>query len=97
MIVTHIHELYVPNAFTPNGDGFNDFFVYFTKGIRKINELKVYNRWGQIVYSTNGYDETPWEGTSPKGLESPMGVYVYYIVAETYDGDLISKKGILLC
>ena len=93
LIVTHIHELYVPNVFTPNGDGFNDFFVYFTKGIRKINELKVYNRWGQIVYSTNGYDETPWEGTSPKGLESPMGVYVYYIVAETYDGDLISKKG----
>ncbi len=93
IIVTHIHELYVPNAFTPNGDGTNDFFIYFTKGIRKINELKIYNRWGQIVYSSNGYDETPWEGTSPKGLVSPMGVYVYYIVAETYDGDLITKKG----
>ncbi|GDX52869.1 hypothetical protein LBMAG27_19160 [Bacteroidota bacterium] len=93
VIVTHIHELYVPNAFTPNGDGTNDFFLYFTRGIRKINELKIYNRWGQIVYSNNGYDETPWNGTSPKGLTSPMGVYVYYIVAETYDGDLITKIG----
>ncbi len=93
LFVTHIHELYVPNAFSPNGDGTNDFFIYFTKGIRKINELKIYNRWGQIVYSTNGYDETPWEGISLKGLASPFGVYVYYIVAETYDGDLLTKKG----
>ncbi len=93
ILVTHFHELYVPNAFTPNGDGFNDFFIYFTKGIRKINELTIYNRWGQIVYTTNGYDETPWDGSAAKGFTSPMGVYVYYIVAESYDGDLIIKKG----
>ena len=93
VFVTHIHELYVPNAFTPNGDGFNDFFVYFTKGVRRITKLEIYNRWGQMVYSNNGYDETPWDGTAPNGKESPMGVYVYYIVAESYDGDLISKKG----
>ncbi len=93
LIVTHIHDIYVPNAFTPNGDGINDFFLYFTKGIRKINELTIYSRWGEIIYSNNGYDETPWNGTTTKNQIASLGVYVYYIVAETYDGNLISKKG----
>ena len=91
--VTHIHELFLPNAFTPNLDGTNDFFVYFTKGIKQIVDFKIFNRWGQVVYSFNESDQTPWEGTAPDGRECAAGVYVYYIHAQTFDEDIIEKKG----
>ena len=93
VVVTHVHNLWVPNAFTPNGDGTNDFFIYFTKGIKQIVEMKIYSRWGELVYSMNGSDETPWDGNALDGRQLSMGVYVYDIIAETYDGDLLTRKG----
>jgi gliding motility-associated-like protein len=45
-------ELYVPSAFTPNGDGLNDLFYPFPVGIRSINYFKVFNRWGQLLFSS---------------------------------------------
>jgi hypothetical protein len=45
-------ELYVPTAFTPNGDGLNDLFYPFPVGIRSINYFKVFNRWGQLLFSS---------------------------------------------
>jgi PKD repeat protein len=44
--------LYVPNAFTPNGDGLNDVFRPIGLGIKQINYFKIYNRWGQLMFST---------------------------------------------
>ena len=91
--VTHLHLLYVPNAFTPNGDGLNDYFNFYAKGIKKILSVQIFNRWGQQVYSSDGNDEG-WDGTF-KGKTSELGVYVYEISAITYDGDLLEDKGTL--
>jgi gliding motility-associated-like protein len=83
----------VPNAFTPNGDGLNDYFQFYTKGIEKILSVKVFNRWGQLIYYSSGNDEG-WNGTY-KEAPSEMGVYVYDISGITYDGDVLNQKGSL--
>ncbi|MBK7873430.1 MAG: gliding motility-associated C-terminal domain-containing protein [Saprospiraceae bacterium] len=67
----------VPNAFTPNGDGRNDFFNVISKTPFTILEFKVYNRWGQLVYD-NGNPSQGWDGKH-NGNDAPSDVYVYYI------------------
>ncbi|XZF13281.1 gliding motility-associated C-terminal domain-containing protein [Chitinophagaceae bacterium MMS25-I14] len=81
---------FVPNAFTPNGDGKNDVFRVSFKGDIKLKEFIVYNRFGQRVFYTTTYTETPngvnggrtegWDGTY-NGQPQDMGVYFYYIKA----------------
>jgi gliding motility-associated-like protein len=71
-------SLFIPDAFTPDNDGANDFFA--VKGVG-ITELKVfiYNRWGELVYSADRPD-FKWDG-SFRGNSSPQGVYTYIIKA----------------
>ncbi|MCB9266503.1 MAG: gliding motility-associated C-terminal domain-containing protein [Lewinellaceae bacterium] len=86
----------VPNAFTPNGDGVNDFFTYVIAGnVRQVLELKVFNRWGQLVYdgdSANPADFKGWDGTF-KGQPQPSEVYFYLIRLERYDGVVEVRRG----
>jgi gliding motility-associated-like protein len=70
-------QIIIPNAFTPNGDGINDFW-----DIKNLDEfpdptVSVYNRYGLLVYHSNGYPK-PWDGTY-NGSLLPVGVY-YYII-----------------
>lgn len=69
--------LAVPNAFTPNGDGLNDY-LYPLNAIKaeKLN-FKVYDRWGQLIFQTN-YWKRGWDGTY-KGTPQPSGVYVWLL------------------
>jgi len=92
LLVTHDHYLYVPNAFSPNSDGFNDYFQFFTKGIRKILSVDIYNRWGEKVYNLEDWHGEPWNGTY-KGEAQGIGVFVYVIRAETFDGDVLQEDG----
>ncbi len=68
----------MPNAFSPNGDGANDLYGPFIppamQGIYVIVEMRIYNRWGQLVYNGNGY----WDGTFAGALQ-PADTYIYYI------------------
>jgi len=91
--VTHIHLFIVPNAFTPNGDGLNDYFQFFTKGIAQITSVKIFDRWGEMIYSAEG-NEQGWDGTY-KGKECQIETYVYLISGITYDGDVLQQKGTL--
>ncbi|NJL77604.1 MAG: gliding motility-associated C-terminal domain-containing protein, partial [Saprospiraceae bacterium] len=70
--------LQVPNLFTPNGDERNDLFrVIYTEGlVIEAFELRVYSRWGNLVFETNNIDEG-WDGTKDGEL-MPSDVYVYY-------------------
>ncbi|MBT8244061.1 MAG: gliding motility-associated C-terminal domain-containing protein [Winogradskyella sp.] len=74
-------ELEIYNLFSPNGDGTNETFVI--KGIENFeNELKIYNRWGNIVYDASNY-QNDWDGTSNAGRvvrrnqKLPAGTYFY--------------------
>lgn len=68
----------MPNAFSPNGDGANDVYgPYFPpslQGAYTIVTMRIYNRWGQLVYNGNGY----WDGTFSGSLQ-PADTYFYYV------------------
>lgn len=79
-------EVYIPNAFSPNGDGVNDRFRVFTgnEGCVPLTdfELSVFDRWGGVVYV--GDDRSGWDGTVQKGRPANPGAYVY--VLAYFDG-----------
>ena len=86
-------SLYVPSAFTPNGDGKNDVFRPILLGMKSLDIFRVYNRWGQLLYSsTNVSENGGWDGTfAGKGQES--ATYVWYAEGINYNNIKIKKKG----
>lgn len=70
-------EIYVPNVFSPNGDALNDVFLPSSNCSFASFEMKVYSRWGSLVYSTNSATEG-WNGASG-GEPSPADVYAWVI------------------
>ena len=84
-------EIYMPTAFTPNGDGKNDYFKPFTVGITNLKYFRVYNRWGQLMFSTAKLNDG-WDGRVTGG-EQPSGTYVWMVQGVVRDGKVITKKG----
>jgi gliding motility-associated-like protein len=83
-------QIFVANAFTPNGDGKNDIVYVRGPNIRGI-KFYVYDQWGELIYSTVN-PASGWDGTY-KGSKEPVGVYVYYVEAVMNDGSQVNKKG----
>jgi gliding motility-associated-like protein len=86
-------NVYIPTAFTPNGDGTNDLFQVFTSYEAKVFDLKIFNRWGEKVYDTNNISKG-WDGTY-MGEIQPAGVYVYVADIVSLHNDTIHKEGSL--
>ena len=84
-------EIYMPTGFTPNGDGKNDKFTPFPVGIKSYNYFRVFNRWGQVIFSTTKLNDG-WDGKIA-GREQPAGVYVWMIEGLSKDNKVITKKG----
>jgi gliding motility-associated-like protein len=84
-------ELYVPSGFTPNGDGLNDLFYPFPVGIRSINYFKVFNRWGQLLFSSKVLYKG-WDGKM-QAVDQPPGVYVFMAQGVDKNGNLLTRKG----
>ena len=84
-------EIYVPNAFTPNGDGRNEFFKPILVGNAELYYFSVFNRWGQLIYTTNQSGKG-WDGKL-NGYPQPSGTYVWIVKAKNYLGNVIEKKG----
>ena len=82
--------IFIPSAFSPNGDGINDYLVVLGKGIKSI-DMSVYDRWGEKLYTTKDADK-PWDGTY-KGAKCAAGVYAYSVKVEFLDGTSDVKKG----
>ena len=85
--------LYIPNAFTPNGDGLNDIFRPVAIGMKNINYFKIFNRWGQLIFSTKQID-AGWDGTF-KGKQQDAAVFVWIIEGVDYQDKIIKQKGIV--
>ena len=84
-------EIYMPTGFTPNRDGKNDKFKPFTVGITNLNYFRVYNRWGQLIFSTAKLNDG-WDGRIT-GTDQPSGTYVWMVQGVARDGRVITKKG----
>jgi gliding motility-associated-like protein len=84
-------DIFVPSAFSPNGDGHNDLLIPMPVGIARFQYFKVYNRYGQIVYSTTQVNEG-WDGTV-NGTISNTGTFVYVASGIDYLHNPVFKKG----
>jgi gliding motility-associated-like protein len=82
----------IPNAFSPgSGTSTNDELKIIVKGIVKLNSYKIYNRWGQEIFSTTDINKG-WDGRF-KGVPQPLGIYVYLVDAITSTGKRFYKQG----
>jgi gliding motility-associated-like protein len=86
-------DIYLPTGFTPNGDGKNDKFYPFPVGIKEINYFRIYNRWGQLMFSTTKLNDG-WDGYFG-GNRQPSGTYVWVAQAVTSNGKVITKQGLV--
>lgn len=88
--------VFIPNAFTPNGDGNNDMFYPRGQGISVIKTFRIYNRWGELMYERGNFglneEDKGWDG-SFKGAAPKPDVYVYIIEATCFTGEDVNIKG----
>jgi len=89
--VDYTDAIFVPSAFTPNGDGKNDIFKVGSISFQKLEEFRIFNRWGQEVFYTTD-PKKGWDGTF-NGQSQEMGVYNYIIRLAYPDGKVDTYKG----
>ncbi|MBS1948241.1 MAG: PKD domain-containing protein [Bacteroidetes bacterium] len=84
------------NAFSPNGDGNNDFFYPSGQGIKLVKKFQVYSRWGQLLFSKSNFPPNDrrygWDG-SLNYEPQPSGTYVYLVEIECFTGETFFVKG----
>jgi len=96
--VLEVRKVYIPNAFSPNTDGLNDFFTVFGSipNVEIVEELKVVNRWGGVVFENKNFLpndlQNGWDGTY-QGESMNIGVYVYTATVRFVDGEVIRYSG----
>lgn len=84
----------IPNVFTPNEDGVNDYFFprqLLARGMTSFS-MNIYNRWGQLIYETTAIDGRGWDGMM-NNVPQPYGVYVYVIDVKFKDGQIEHHQG----
>jgi gliding motility-associated-like protein len=82
---------YIPNSFTPNGDGLNDVFRALPVGIANTTYFRVFNRLGQVMFETNQWLKG-WDGTF-KGIPQPSGTYVWIVSGVDKDNKKVEMNG----
>ncbi|MCO5241446.1 MAG: gliding motility-associated C-terminal domain-containing protein [Chitinophagaceae bacterium] len=90
-VFTTLPDIFVPSAFTPNSDKLNDILRPISVGISQFNYFRIYNRWGQLVFSSND-PRKGWDGTINGQIQS-TATYVYVAQGIDYTGKVITKKG----
>ncbi len=85
--------LYIPNFFSPNGDGANEFWCMFSDAVQVI-DLRVFNRWGELVFRTDDIKQC-WDGFY-NGIMSDPGMYVYHVRISYIDETWTERKGSLM-
>ena len=90
-----MYTLYIPNAFSPNGDGVNDYFQPYGQNLDPNNyELSIYDRWGQLVFYTKDMNSR-WDGRV-NGSDNKNKVeasYVYRLRVKALDGPKLDHIG----
>jgi len=89
--------IYVPNTFTPNGDGKNDVFMIRGLAATKINYFRIFDRWGKTVFeSSGGAPNDPqfgWDGNDKEGKKLNPDVYVYTYEIQCINGNIVTGQG----
>ena len=96
--VKDVRKVFIPNVFSPNFDGTNDYFTAFADipNVQSIKSLRVFNRWGAVVFEQFDFQPNQtsagWDGTF-ENKEVDMGVYVYLIEVLFLDGVVLNYSG----
>jgi gliding motility-associated-like protein len=86
-------DIFVPNAFTPNGDGWNDRMYPIVVGVIKLNYFRIFNRWGHLVFQTADPDPARgWDGQI-RGNPQPLDTYTWTLEAVDSFGKLVRRNG----
>jgi gliding motility-associated-like protein len=93
-------KVYIPNAFSPNDDGFNDrFTIYSDISVRQINKMQVFDRWGEMIFENDDFfpnsEAEGWNGKFRDEILNP-GLYVYVVEIEFIDGEVQTFSGDVL-
>jgi gliding motility-associated-like protein len=95
-VICNDNNIFVPNTFSPNGDGVNDIFYVRGKGLNTIPSMTIYNRWGQIVFQKKDFapndPSAGWDGMI-NGKKAPMDVYIYTIEIICDNSTLVPYHG----
>lgn len=95
IVINDVVTFYIPNSFSPNGDGMNDEFVVKGIGIDPDNfVMKIYNRWGEKLYESRCMNKG-WDGTY-QGKLVPAGIYTYFIEYRDFNGVERQFRGIII-
>jgi gliding motility-associated-like protein len=92
------NTIMIPTAFSPNDDGYNDFFSPYLIGFKEVS-IYIYDNWSNLVYEGNldvqlgPKEDWGWNGIEKGNTEPKNGTYRYYIMAKTIDNKIIQKKG----
>lgn len=84
------NDVFVPNTFTPNGDGENDILYVRSNNLTSLY-FAVYNRWGELVFETTDLDKG-WDGMY-KGMKADPAVFAWYVKGKCFNGKEFFKKG----
>lgn len=88
--------VFIPNTFSPNGDGRNDVFYVRGQGLDRIKSLQVFNRWGQLVFEQKDFPvnaaQNGWNGMY-KGMKASPDVYVYQLDVYCANGQILHYTG----
>ncbi|MBS1771982.1 MAG: gliding motility-associated C-terminal domain-containing protein [Bacteroidetes bacterium] len=88
-------SVFIPSAFSPNGDGLNDYLKMLSVGYAKINFFRIFNRWGQVVFQTDHIGDG-WDGKY-KGKDTELGTYFWVLsVTDRYGKDELLKGDVTL-
>ena len=84
---------FAPTAFSPNNDANNDFFEFFIDdSIASLDELLIFDRWGNVVHAANSIDQVQWDGKQDGNLAN-SGVYIYVAKMTGKDGKEVVGNG----
>ncbi|MFZ1496327.1 MAG: T9SS type B sorting domain-containing protein [Saprospiraceae bacterium] len=97
VVVEKRGDIYIPNAFTPNNDGFNDILTIFgSEEVKQVLKFRIFDRWGTLVFANDKFDpnneEYGWDGNF-KGEPMNPAVFVYWAEVELEDGVVVFVKG----
>ncbi len=89
-------QVFIPNTFTPNGDGVNDIFCVRGVGIENISTFRIFSRWGELLFERTNIQindkQNGWDGTY-NGEVLPPDVYMYIVEGDCENGDKLQWKG----
>ncbi|MBC7552854.1 MAG: PKD domain-containing protein [Taibaiella sp.] len=95
-VYCNTEQIFIPNTFTPNGDGQNDVFYPRGAGVSKVLTFRIYNRWGELLFEQLNFDlndvSKAWDG-SFNGASARPDVYVYLLEATCATGEPLFLKG----